>query len=62
MNGPNSASGTFGPRSTETNDWPWASGDSDSRHTECELCQSNTTTSMEYGMRVCRTCERKYLP
>lgn len=29
---------------------------------ECELCQSETATSQEYGLRVCPACDEIYLP
>jgi hypothetical protein len=29
---------------------------------ECELCESAKTTSVEYDIRVCRSCERELLP
>ncbi|NHN59993.1 MULTISPECIES: hypothetical protein [Halorussus] len=35
---------------------------STSRDAECELCESTTVTQVEYGIRVCQTCERTYLP
>ncbi|WP_435176274.1 hypothetical protein [Halorussus sp. AFM4] len=29
---------------------------------ECELCESTTVTQREYGIRVCQSCKRTYLP
>lgn len=38
---------------------PNPSADSD---TECELCQSERSTTVRYGLRVCLSCEDEYLP
>jgi len=40
----------------------WLSGDCPSNDGPCELCQSTTTTRLEYGLRVCGACNREYLP
>lgn len=62
MIGPILAGSHSGPRQKVTDGWTWRSDDSLEERATCELCQSETDTSVEYGMRVCSRCERQLLP
>lgn len=43
-------------------DWAWRSDESPGENAECELCQSRTNTTVQYGMRVCASCDEQLLP
>lgn len=65
MFGPRHSEDATGDRSRSRRDElgeVFTRADADETAGECELCETETRTSREYGMRVCRSCERELLP
>ena len=62
MVGPKNTHRKTQPTRRSDDDWVWQSNDQTDHAGECELCLSQTNTSIEYGMRVCPVCDDELLP
>lgn len=62
MLGPSAPSERSRPREAIDDDFGWLSDDGSDVETTCELCQSEAPTSLEYGLRVCPSCNDEFLP